>query len=57
LFQKLQRRTEELAVTTWPTTLTPQLRVSCAGLPSATIGFGYPADEAKREHNMGRWRT
>jgi hypothetical protein len=44
-------------VTTWPTTQTPQLRVSCAGLPSATIGFGYPADEAKREHNMGRWRT
>jgi hypothetical protein len=40
----------------WQTTQTPQLRVSSAGLPSASICFGYLADEAKREHNMGRWR-
>jgi hypothetical protein len=44
-------------VTTWPTTLIPQSRVSRAALHSAITGSYYQTDEAKREQNMGRWRT
>jgi hypothetical protein len=44
-------------VTTWPTTLTPQSRVSDVALLPAITGTCCQTDEAKREQNMGGLRT